>query len=122
MVFVLFLHVRVEQTVCAHQKGSVKQSSAGTDTLCVCACVCVCINTRQCWDVCIWLRTLGQGVVELALLQTIEAISPGGGRHTPVGVQQDPEASHNEDEEENKEEDDQGKSRLLLQGHGSSNG
>lgn len=71
-----------------------------------CNCLCVHNYILVCLNVCILCWTLSQSVVKLALLQTIKAISPGGGWHTPVGVQQDPEASHDKDEEENKEEDD----------------
>lgn len=51
-------------------------------------------------------KTLGQSVVELALLKTIQTICPGGRWHAPVWVQQDTEASHDEDEKENEEEND----------------
>lgn len=67
----------------------------------------MCVSTKihvcstVCLHVCEFCIELGQGVVKLALLQTVQAVGPRGGGHAPVRVQQDPEASYDEDEEEN---------------------
>lgn len=60
---------------------------------------------------------LSKGMVKLPFLQAFKSISPGRGRHAPVGVQENPEAPDNEDTQEDKQQNHKNKCSLLLQRH-----
>lgn len=58
-----------------------------------------------------WLH---QGVVKLAPLEAVLMIGPRGSRHTAVGIQQYPEATHQQENQKQHQETNECKGRPLL--------
>lgn len=58
---------------------------------------------------------LSKSVLKCPFLQPLDAISPVGGRHTAVGVQQDPETPYYQQPQEHQQHPHEGKCCLLLQ-------
>lgn len=54
----------------------------------------------------------GNPVVEGVLLHVVR---PGGGRHAPVRVQEDPETAHDQQAQEDEEDEDEDEGRPLLE-------